>query len=368
MRVLHVYKDFFPVLGGIENHVRLLSREQVRRGLEVTVVVANPGGRTVVEDFDGVKVVKSGRLATVASTPLSVSLFAEVRKHKADITHLHFPYPLGELAYLIGKPSPRMIITYHSDIVRQKNLLRFYAPFLQRVLSRADAIIATSPNYVSSSPYLSRFADKCAVIPFGVDLSWLDRPDETKVASIRQRYGSPIVFFVGRFRYYKGLHYLIEAMKSVSATLLLCGSGPQEPELRDQVEREGLEGKVAFLGEVGDAELPNYYHAGDIFAFPACERSEAFGISMVEAMACGLPAVCTELGTGTTFVNQHGVTGLVVPPRDPRALAEALGRLAADETLRRRLATAARERARQEFSQEVMVDRILGLYRRLLAA
>ncbi|MDO8672064.1 MAG: glycosyltransferase, partial [Dehalococcoidia bacterium] len=136
MRVLHVYKDFFPVLGGIENHIRLLSQELVKRGgLEVTVIVANLGGKTVVEDFDGVKVIKAARLATVASTPISLSLFEEVHKHKADITHLHFPYPPGELAYLLGRPSSRLVMTYHSDIVRQKTLLRFYEPLLLKVLS-----------------------------------------------------------------------------------------------------------------------------------------------------------------------------------------------------------------------------------------
>ncbi|MDO8671311.1 MAG: glycosyltransferase, partial [Dehalococcoidia bacterium] len=264
--------------------------------------------------------------------------------------------------------SSRLVMTYHSDIVRQKTLLRIYEPLLLRVLSRADAIIATSPNYIASSRYLSRYKDKCTVIPFGVNLAWLGSPDEVKVKSIREKYVAPIVLFVGRFRYYKGLQYLLEAMQSVEARLLLCGSGPQEPELRAQVERDGLQQKVIFLGEVEDADLPNYYHASDMFAFPACERSEAFGISMVEAMVCGLPVICTDLGTGTTFVNQHEVTGLVVPPRDPVALAEALQRLAKDGVLRRQMALAAGERARREFGVETMVDRTIELYRRVLAA
>jgi rhamnosyl/mannosyltransferase len=369
MRVLHVYKDFYPVLGGIENHLRLLSTELARReGLEVDVLVTSPGPRSQVERWDGVRVFKAARLFTLASTPISLALFRQMGHRAYDLTHLHFPYPLGELAYLLRGRSPRMIITYHSDIVRQRVLRQLYAPFLHRILDRADAIIVSSPHYVKSSAYLQGFRDKCVLIPFGIPVArFQDGADPAEVARLQGRYPLPLILFVGRFRYYKGIHYLIEAMKRVPrGTLLLAGAGPQEGRLREQARREGLDQRVVFLGEVPDSLLPSLYHASQLLVLPACQRAEAFGLVLLEAMACGLPVVSTELGTGTSFVNLHEETGLVVPPQDPTALASAINRLLADEALRTELGQRAKSRVEAEFSLDRMVERTLALYRRLV--
>lgn len=367
IRVLQVYKDYYPVLGGIENHVKLLAdRLSEIPDVEVRVLVTALGTRTQRLTIDGVPVVKAGRLATVASTPLSVALFAEMGRIEADVAHLHFPYPIGEMAHLLRGRGRRLVITYHSDVVRQRGLLRLYEPLLWRVLKRADRIIATSPHYIRSSRFLRPLAQKCVVIPSCVDLERFAAVDEEQVAAIRGRHGTPLLLFVGRFRYYKGLRYLIEAMGEVPATLLLAGTGPLEAELRQQVEQQGLGGKVFFLGEVPDAELPALYHAADLFILPAVERSEAFGLTQVEAMACGTPCICTEVGTGTSWVNLDGETGLVVPPRDPAALAGAINLLLGDDVLRRAMAERSLARARQEFGVASMVERIVALYRELV--
>ena len=366
VKILHIYKDYYPLLGGIENHLRLLVEGLAKRGLEVTVLVTSLTRQTTTLEMNGVKVIKAGRLATLASTPLSVSLPFIVRRLKPDIAHLHFPYPWGELAHLLWGKSRRTVITYHSDIVRQRSLLRFYEPFLWRLLAKADRIIASSDHYLEGSFYLSRYADKSTVIPYGIDLKRFSSPPADAEA-IRRRHGSPLLLFVGRLRYYKGLQYLLEAMQDLEASLLLVGKGPMEEEWLNLATELGLAKKVTFLGEVPEEELPLYYHACDIFVLPASERSEAFGIVQLEAMACGKPVVCTELGTGTSYVNIDGLTGLVVPPRDPVALAGAIERLLSDPELREEMGQRAKERVEKEFSHERMIDSTLALYEEVLS-
>ena len=204
MKIVHVYKDYFPVLGGIENHVRMVAEEQARRGHDVTVLVTNRRLTGEVSVSNGVRLIKAGRLATVASTPLSLSLVGWLRRLPCDIAHLHFPYPVGEMAYLAVGRGRRMVITYHSDIVRQKDLLQFYAPFLRRVLQRADRIMPTNQRYVETSVYLQPVAAKCTVVPLGIDLSRFAAAEPSKVDAIRKAHGQPLLVFVGRLRYYKG--------------------------------------------------------------------------------------------------------------------------------------------------------------------
>lgn len=370
MRVLHVYKDYYPVLGGIENHLRLLTQglSQVA-GMEVDVLVTNSEPRTVVEQHGYVRVTKAGRLANIASTPISLALLREIGRRSYDIIHLHFPYPLGETAALGWGRTRRLVITYHSDVVRQRVILRFYHPLLMRLLARADAIIAGSPDYVESSPYLTPFRDKCTVIPFGIDLSYFQSRALPEVsAGLEARFKPPYILFVGKFRYYKGIHYLLEAMRDVKdGALLLVGAGPEEASLRAQARRLGMESRVAFLGQVAERLLPSYYQSSQVFVLPSCLRAEAFGLVQVEAMACGLPVVSTQLGTGTSFVNRHGITGLVVPPADPAALAGAINRILGDVVMRESMGRAARERAEAEFTVERMVERVAATYHRVMS-
>lgn len=366
MKVLHIYKDYYPILGGIENHIKMLAEGQARRGLDVTVLVTHPDRDGDERMVNGVRVVRVRRIATKASTPLSLGLLARVARERSDINHLHFPYPVGELAHLFFGRARKTVITYHSDVIRQRNLLRFYRPLLWQVLRRADRILATSPQYIASSPFLSRMPGKCEVVPLGVSLPQFSAVDDESVRAVRSRHPGPLLLFVGRLRYYKGVNYLIEAMGKIDATLLVVGSGPMEPEWRRLAGESGYGRRIVFAGDVPDEELPALYHAADLFVLPACERSEAFGAVQIEAMAASRPVVCTELGTGTSFVNQNEVTGLVVPPRDPAALAAAINRLLSDDDLRRRMGEAARERVLAEFGEDLMVERVIDVYERLL--
>ncbi len=366
MKLLLVYKDYYPVVGGIENHIRQICQGlQDYPDIEPTVLVTSRTAHTTQEIIDGVNVIKTSRLANISSAPISLTLFTWMRRLEADLVHLHFPYPIGEMAYLAAGRGRPMVITYHSDIVRQKYLLQLYKPFLHQVLDRARQITVSNPNYIDSSPYLEPRKDRCTVIPFGIDLSkyTLTPEVQTQAAAVKERYhGAPLVLFVGLLRYYKGVSYLIEAMQQVEGQLLVVGQGPEEANLRALTQQLGLENKVAFLGRVDDPTLLALYHACDVFVLPSIHRSESWGFVQIEAMACGKPVICTELGTGTSFVNLNEVTGLVTPPRDASALAAALNRLLSDPELRRRLGQAGRERTAREFDYRVMTQRLVQFY------
>jgi rhamnosyl/mannosyltransferase len=326
------------VLGGIENHIKLLSEMQAAAGHEVTVLVTSPTRRTTVKEAAGVRVIRAARLATVASTPLTLSLPLHLARQRPHITHLHFPYPVGETAHYLLGHSRHTVLTYHSDVVRQARLLALYRPLMERVLRLVERIIVATPNYLATSPTLQAHRAKCVIVPYGIARDrFLDVPPE-QGRLLRGRFGGgPLLLFVGVLRYYKGLRYLIEAMPAIAARLLIVGEGPMGEALRAQARELGLGDKVQFLGAATDEELPSLYRAADVFVLPASERSESYGIVQLEAMSSGLPVVCTELGTGTSFVNRDGESGLVVPPRDSQALACAINTLLHDETLRRRL-------------------------------
>jgi rhamnosyl/mannosyltransferase len=265
----------------------------------------------------------------------------------------------------------RRVITWHSDIVRQKSLLRLYRPFLDRLLQTADAIIVPTPLHLQLSEQLSAVRDrsKLHVVPFGFDLSrFAVAPDAA--GRIRGEHpGKFVVLALGRHVYYKGFEYLIRALELVpDAHLLLGGRGPLTAELAALARRTGIDERVQFLGRIPEEELPAYYHACDICCMPSVERAEAFGIVQLEAMAAGKPVVCCDLGNAVNWVNRDGETGLAVPPRDPAALAQAITRLRDDAGLRARLGARGRERALTDFSPGRMREGTLAVYRKVLEA
>ena len=369
MKILHIYKDYPPILGGIENHVKLLAEGQAARGHTVTVLVTNPAGsRSTVSQENGVCVVRAGRIATVASTPLSLALPWRLLREQPDVVHLHFPYPVGETAQWLLRRGRATVLTYHSDVVRQASILKVYRPIMERVLRQVDAIIVGSPP-MRKSTYLAEHTAKLHMIPYGIPLARFHTQQMISVDPFRLDGASAAAFtllFVGRLRYYKGLDTLIRAIRQIPAQLLVVGIGPMEAEWKALAKALGVAARISWLGEVSDDDLPAVYHSAGLFVLPASHKSEAFGLVQVEAMAAGLPVVCTELGTGTSYVNLDGVTGLVVPPRDPDRLAAAINALIADPERRTDMGRAAQERAGQEFDLDVMVDRILMLYSGLI--
>ena len=368
LSVLHVYKDFYPpVYGGIEQHLNLLCRT-LRPFCDVRVLVSASGSsRTRREVVDGIPVMRAGEWLRVASAPICPSWPLLLRRLRADIFHFHFPNPTGDVSYWLSGARGKIVVTYHSDIVRQSTILPLYRPFLWRLLRKADAILPTSPPYIESSEYLRPFREKCEVVPLGVDLHRFERREaiEQRAGEWRAEWKSPMVLFVGRLRYYKGVEILMQAARRIRARIAIAGDGPFESLLRAIHRELDLGDRVVFLGPQSEFELLSLYRAARVCVLPSTQRSEALGLAMIEAMASGAPVVSTELGTGTSWVNQHDVTGRVVPPGDPEALADAINAIVTDDALAARYGAAARARAEAEFSHQVMARRVLRVYERV---
>jgi rhamnosyl/mannosyltransferase len=357
-------------MGGIENHLYLLCSE-LKHEVDLEVVVCNTRATNVREQVEGVPVTRCARIGHLSSTSLCPTMPIELSWHDYDLIHLHFPHPVGVMSYLASRTPRRhaVVVTYHSDIVKQERLLKVFRPFMHRVLSRADRIICTSPNYLDTSVDLARHRDRCVVIPYGIDLGqWQRTPAvEAKAREIRARYGAPLLIGVGRLIYYKGFEHLVRAMREVDAKLLIVGEGLLRGALESLARDCGVADRVHLVGEIHNQEIMPYYLASDAFVFPSVARSEAFGIVQLEAMACGLPVVNTLLDSGVPFVSRDGETGITVPPSDPGALATAIRALLADPGRRFALGAAARRRVEREFRKETMAARVSRLYSDLCA-
>lgn len=364
LRVLHVGKFYPPHHGGMESHVQTLAHA-LKRDVDVRVLVSADGRRTVREDDDGVPVTRIGAAATFAAAAINPGMARAIRRANADVVHFHHPNPTGVLSYLASGRRGPLVVTYHSDIVRQRLLGAAFSPILHHFLRGAHAILASSPDYAQSSSVLRKHRGRVRIVPFGIRSEAFETADARTVREIRARYGPRIVLGVGRLVYYKGFDYLVRAMTGVDARLVILGEGPLRGGLERLAAELGIGERVAFPGQVPD--LAPWYHAADVFALPAVARSEAFGLVQLEAMAAGTPVVNTRLDSGVPFVSRDGESGLTVPPADADALAAALNRLLADPELRSRLGGAARRRVRREFSLERMAADTLAVYRQALA-
>lgn len=368
LRVAMVNKLYPPWVGGMEVHLAQLARQLVASGqVDVRVIVGQEQrGRFVEELVDGVPVLRAATIARVARTPITIGLARLLRSVGADVYHFHSPYPWAEFVALGASLRAPIVVTWYHDIVRQRLLLKLYRPLLDRFLARAVRIVAWSPEALAGSPLLRRHAAKTTVIPGGIDTTPFVPCERSrgKAAALRRALApsGPVILFVGRLVYYKGVDVLLRAMAFVPGTLVVVGRGPLDAELRTLAGGLGIAGRVRFAGGVAADDLPPYYQASDVLVLPSTEPTEAFGLVQIEAHASGIPSICTDLGTGTTFANVHGTTGLVVPPRDPRCLADALRQLICEPELRHRLGCAAQRRALAEFDVRVCAGRMLALY------
>jgi glycosyltransferase involved in cell wall biosynthesis len=375
VKVLHLGK--FDTLGGIERHVQALARGLVATGeVEVVNLVSADSARAHKHRDYGYPTVAVPCYGVPFSLALSPTLPLVARRlhreHRFDIVHLHFPDPLGQFTAMMLPRAVRRVISWHSDIVRQRRALALYGPLLRSFVSDADAIVAATPQHLQASTQIppGPAGQLRRVVPYGFDpgqMTWSERASAKKGQVLAAAAGRPIVFTVGRHVYYKGFDVLIRAIAGTDALLIVGGTGPLSERLRREAAVAGVTDRVMFTGYIPEEELIAYYEACDVFALPSTDRSEAFGIVQLEAMYCGKPIVGTQLGTGVEFVNQHGVTGLLVPPNDAAALAAAINQLLSDPDLRTKLGKAGHARVAQTFSMRQMIDSTLDVYRRVLA-
>jgi rhamnosyl/mannosyltransferase len=372
LRVCHLGKYYPPAPGGIETNVRILARAQAALGLDVTVYCVNHAGRETAVEKDGpVDVVRFGRAARVDKLDICPGLSAALRKVEADVLHMHVPNPTMILALLAAKPPQPVVVTYQSDIIRQRVRGLLFRPLERLAYRRVGSILQTSPMYADGSRFLRRYRDRLDVLANGIELGpYLDPSPAHRAtaAQIRASHRGPIWLCAGRLVYYKGLHNAIRALQHVEGTLIIVGGGPLREALEAEARRRDVADRVVFTGNLPHyLDIVPYYLAADAFWFPSNARSEGFGIVQVEAMACGLPVINAAIPhSGVAWVSLHGETGLTVPMNDPIAFANAANRLMGEPGLRERLGAAARERAIREFDHEVMAARSVETYRALL--
>jgi rhamnosyl/mannosyltransferase len=368
IKVLHVGKFYPPVPGGMERIVQQLC-EEVDPSVESRALVTNTAARTVQDDWRGVPVTRVASLTHIGSVGVCPTFPRHLSRTDRDVTVIHEPNPLALVSDWIARQSGPLIVWFHSEVFRPRWKYRLlYRPFLRRVLQRASRIVVSSPALAENAAELRDFRNKCAVVPFGISLDRLAlTPDVQQLTDVIVR-DTPgrRVLFIGRLVPYKGVDVLIRAMESVNATAFVVGSGPLEGVLREEAERYGVSDRMRFLGSLPDDQVIAHLHSCDVLVLPSVTDAETFGVVQLEAMACGKPVISTALGTGVPWVNQHGKTGLVVPPGDEEALAAALNALVRDSALRRRLGAAGRERVEEQFTVEGMRARIAELYHEVL--
>lgn len=367
MNVLHVYKRYLPdSVGGVEQTIFQLASATSRAGVHNTVLCLSQDPKPRVLERDEAVVVRCPIQFDKASTPFGLDYITEYRRRaaEADILHYHFPYPVQDALHVLCNAKKPALVTYHSDIVRQKLLSILYAPLMHLFLRRVQSIVATSDNYLRTSPTLQRHRDKTTVIPIGLSREFIPQVSEQRLSSWRKRLGDSFFFFVGVFRYYKGLHFLLEAARSKRQRIVLAGSGPLEAELKGLAQAQGLDNLI-FLGAISDEDKAALLSLCRAVVFPSHLRSEAFGITLVEGAMFGKPLICAEIGTGATFINIHNETGIVVRPADSESLGQAMDTLQNDADLAAKYGANAARRYEKHFSAERMASAYLALYQRL---
>lgn len=373
LRILHVARRY-DTAGGVERYVRDLARCHRARGHRVDVLAVDTrrGLRVSSRDEGGGCAYLAPQLLEYQSVAVSLRFpdaFGRLIRGY-DVLHFHYPNPIGEISHLLFGLLAHVpaIATFHGEAVRHRAFSRLYDPMAKLFFGRMDRIVATSSNMLETARILQPFKDKATVIPLGIPVPGpvpIDYPSPVSPSPFSKG-AHPRILYVGRLSRYKGVAHLIEAMQFGPGHLVVVGDGPLQAALEAQSRAIGVGSRITFTGFIPESELEKAYRGADIFVLPSTDRAEGFGYVLLEAMAASLPLVSTDLGTGTSFVNQHGETGLVVPPEDPHALAEAIRFLAANPDLMRRLGQKARARWQELFTLDKMANAIESEYHALV--
>jgi glycosyltransferase involved in cell wall biosynthesis len=368
MKVLHFFKTYYPdTMGGVEQVIFQLAEGGIRNGIESEVLYLSPRGAMRNEQLANHVTHRSNENFQFASTGFSVGAFKDFSElaEQADIIHYHFPWPFMDLVHFLTRVKKPTVVTYHSDIVKQKWLLKLYAPLLHAFLRDVDVIVASSPNYVASSPVLGKYVNKVKVIPIGIDRSTYPEATNTLLVKWRKTIGERFFLFVGALRYYKGLDFLLEAARQTQLPIVIMGKGPMEMALKKRAKDENLE-NVYFVGALSDSDKSALMNLCFALVFPSHLRSEAFGISLLEAAMYGKPLISCEIGTGTTYINIDGETGYVVTPGDSVSLASAMEKLWNNPENAALMGVNALNRYNAKFKGEDMVKSYDQIYKSLV--
>ena len=367
LRVLHVYRTYYPdSQGGIEELIRQICLYTKSRGIENRLLSLSANASPLVLRRNEASVYRARRDVEVASCGMSLQAFTmhDRLARWADLIHYHFPWPFGDLLHLTSRVKRPTVLTYHSDIVRQRVLRLLYRPVMNRFLRNVDCIVGTSPNYFATSDVLRRFKDKVEIVPIGLNEHTYPKVSPEIRAQMRGKYGEGFFLFIGVLRYYKGLHILLDACANASFRAVIAGSGPTERELLDQARRLRLD-NVSFAGHVSNEEKVALLSLCRGVVFPSYLRTEAFGVALLEGAMYGKALISTEAGSGTSHVNIGGETGLVVAPGSAPALRQAMDRIHQCPELADEMGGRARERFEQFFTGDLMGERYDAIYHSL---
>ena len=366
--VLHVYKTSMPAShGGVESFIDTLCKAGSKLGVKNTVLTLSPKHQKQPIEMDGYTVHQAKQNLFLASTGFSISAFSKFKKlsNDADIVHYHFPNPFADMLHLACRPKKPSVLTYHSDIIKQKYLNHTYRPLRQRFFHSIDSIVSTSPNYFATSKILQRFADKTSVIPIGIDPNAYETVHSERINYWQNRLPKPFFLFVGAMRYYKGLHIALNAIAGTEIQIAIAGINGIEKELKAQAAELKLK-NVDFLGFVNNEDKVALLHLCYGFIFPSHLRSEAFGISLLEAAMVGKPMISCEIGTGTTFVNIANETGLVINPGSPNELRGAMQFLLDSPEVAANMGKNAKKRSLKLFTADQQAKSYYDLYQQIL--
>lgn len=368
IKVLQVYRTYFPdTQGGGQEAVRQISLNSSCYGIENRIFTpsANPSPAVIHSEEGQIHRVKLNfEIASCGFCFTGIRKFRELVDW-ADVINYHFPWPFADLMHFMARVNKKTVITYHSDIIRQEMLLRFYAPLMKRFLKTADRIVCTSSNYLESSEHLVDLRHKTEVIPLALNHSSYPELDHTILATARKRCGEKFFLFVGVLRYYKGLHILLEAVKDAEFKVVIVGSGPVAQELKDLARKLNLD-NVVFTGHISNAEKVALFNLCLGVVLPSYLRSEAFGVTLLEGAMYSKALISTDAGTGTSHVNIDGETGIVVAPENPRALREAMDYLFENQDIAVERGQLAHQRFVKLFSGQQMGKAYADLYARVL--
>ncbi len=376
MKVLQLGK-FYPIKGGVEKVMENLTGGLGRRGIQCDMLCAayptpdRPERKYEIRINEHARIIVVPTIANVAATMISPAMILELRRlvkaGNYDIIHVHHPDPMAAIALFLTPYHGKVIVHWHSDIVKQKALLRLFMPFQNWMLKRADRIVGTSPVYVAQSDHLTRWQFKTSYLPIGIDGLQIS---PYRAASIRARFPDrKVVFSLGRAVAYKGFGYLIEATRLLpdNYVTVIGGEGPLLEQMKQQAASSGIQDRVFFPGFIPDSELPAWFGACDVFVLSSIMKTEAYAIVQLEAMSCSRPVISTHIeGSGVHWVNAHGESGIIVPTRDSRALADAIVDITSDPETYNRYCRRARERFERMFTRDRMIDNCIGIYNYVL--
>lgn len=364
MKVLQLGK-FYPIRGGVEKVMWDLTGGLSARGIDCDMLCAELEKDEIIHLNGHGRVICLKAWRKMAATMIAPKMVSWLRKHKGeyDIIHVHHPDPMACLALRLSGYKGRVILHWHSDILKQKTLLRFYAPLQRWLIRRADTIVGTTPVYLKESPYLKDVQDKTVALPIGIKpVSF----NERITAEWKERYpGRKLVVSIGRLVPYKGYGYLVAAAKHLGPDyqVLIVGGGPVRENLEEDIRINGVEGNVKLLGYVEDEEMHALLAACDVFVLSSIMKTEAFGIVQIEAMSLGKPVIATKVPeSGVSWVNADGESGLNVPIKDSEALAEAIRTICTNASLHEKFSKGALERFDRLFTLEGMIDKTIKIY------